>query len=96
MSLRRNAVRAAVAVAVAAVAAGAAPAASRADVDPADCTPTTGYNPAVPSWDAWFAAHPDPQAVLPFAAGAARPGGAAPPFGSGTPASGRNLNAVLI
>ena len=96
MSLGRNAVRAALAVALAAVAAAAAPAASHAEVDPANCTPTLGYNSAVPSWDTWFAAHPDPNAVVPFSAGAATSGGGAPAFGAGTPPTGRNLNAVLI
>jgi hypothetical protein len=97
MSLRRNAVRTALAVAVAAVAASAAPAArAETDPDPATCTQAIGYNANVPSWDTWFAAHPDPSAVLPFAAGAARSGGGAPAFGAGNPPTGRNLNSVLI
>ena len=97
MSLRRNAVRAALAAAAVAVAAGTAPAVSRADVDPTSCTQGIGYNTAIPTWDQYFAANPDPDAVLPFGAGAARPGGGAPANASGAPnPTGRNLNAVLI
>ena len=95
MSLRRNALRAALAVAFAALAAVAAPAASRADVDPAGCTQTIGYNTNVPTWEQWFAAHPDPNAVLPFGAGAAARAGGAPANGAGTPPTGRNLTSVI-
>ena len=42
MSLRRNARRAALAVAVAALAGAAAPAVSQAQFDPQGCTPTIG------------------------------------------------------
>ena len=83
MSLRRNARRAALAVAVAALAGAAAPAVSQAQFDPADCTPTIGYDPAIPTWDQFFAAHPDQDAVLPLGWGNTGSGGGAPQFGSG-------------
>ena len=94
---RRNAVRAALAVGLAAFAAAVAPAVSRADVDLPGCTQTIGYNSAIPTWDQWFADNHNPNAVLPFGAGAARAGGGAPSGtnGAGTPPAGRNLTTVL-
>ena len=95
MSLRRNAVRAALTVALAAFTAAAAPAASHADVDPQGCTSTLGYRSNIPTWEQFFAANPNPQAVLPFGAGSATSGGGAPANGTGTPPTGRNLSSVI-
>ena len=85
MSLRRNAVRAGAGVALAAFAAAAAPAAAPRGRGPARCTPTLGYNANIPTWEQWFAAIPTPDAVLPFGAGAATPGGGAPANGAAAP-----------
>ena len=95
MSLRRNAVRAALTVALAAFAAAAAPAASHADVDPHGCTPTLGYNADVPTWEQWFAAHPDPQRRAAVRRRRGDAGGGAPTNGAGTPPTGRNLTSVI-
>src|SRR3954453_12943306 len=97
MSLRRNGVRAALAVGLAAFAAGAAPAVSRADVDPAGCTQTLGYNSNGPTWDQYFADNHTPSAVLPYGAGTATAGGGAPrgTNGAGSPPIGRNLTTVI-
>ena len=63
MSFRRIAL----ALAVASLAGGVAPSIASADVDPVGCTQTLGYDNTIPTWDAYFAAHPDPKWV-------ARPG----------------------
>src|SRR4051812_17176339 len=97
MSLRRNAVRAALAVGLAALAAVGAPAAAHAAVDPVGGTATLGYNVNVPSWDTYFSnpANANPNAVVPFGAGSATSGGGAPANGAGTPPTGRNMTTVI-
>ena len=92
MSLRRKAVIAAI---LATLVAGSAPATSHAGVDPEGCTATLGYNPDIPTWEQYFAAHPNPNAILPFAAGSATAGGGAPANGIGSPPTGRNLTSVI-
>ena len=95
---RRRAVRAALAVGLAAVAAGAAPAVSRADVDPAGCTQSIGYNTNVKTWESYFADGHNASAVLPFGAGTTGAGGGAPRGtfdGAGSPPTGRNTTAVI-
>ena len=49
-----------------------------ADVDPAGCTPTLGYDPSIPTWDQYWAADADPDAVVPLGYGT-RPAPAAAP-----------------
>ncbi len=44
--------------------------AGRAADDPAGCTDGVRYDPTVPTWDAYFAAHPEYGAIVPFASGA--------------------------
>jgi hypothetical protein len=86
----------AVALAAVSLAAGVAPSVSKADVDPLGCTQTIGYDNTIPSWDTWFTAHPDPDAVLPLGQGRTGAGGGAPAFGSGAPTpTGRNLTKVI-
>ena len=92
MSLRRNAI-ALITAALAAAAAIAAPA--QADVDPIGCTQTYGVNPDVPTWEQFFAANPDRDAVIPLGYGTTGAGGGAPTNGSGTPPVGRNLTRVV-
>jgi hypothetical protein len=97
MLLRRNARRAAIALAgTALVASAAAPASSRADVDPDACTQTLGYDTRIPTWEQFFAANPDRDAVLPLGYGTTGAGGGAPTNGSGAPTPvGRNLTRVI-
>ena len=93
--LRRNARRAALALAVAALAGAAVPAASQAQALP-QCTSTIGYDSSITTWQDFWAANPDPNAVVPLGWGATGSGGGAPVNGSGAPnATGRNLSAVL-
>ena len=63
--LRRNARRAALAVAVAALAGAAAPAVSQAQTALPPCTSTIGYDASIPTWQDFWAANPDPDAVRP-------------------------------
>jgi hypothetical protein len=98
MSLRRNARRTALAVAVAALAGAALPAASQAQFQAKDCTQTIGYDSAIPTWDQFWAANPDQDAVTPLGWGKVGSGGAAPVNGSGAPgekAFGRNLTRII-
>ena len=65
--LRRNARRAAFAVALAALAGAAAPAVSQAQTAPLPpCTQTIGYDASIPTWEQFWAANPDPDAVVPL------------------------------
>ena len=91
MSLRRNAI----ALITAALAAAAIASPARADVDPLGCTQTYGVNPDVPTWEQFFAANPDRDAVIPLGYGTAGSGGGAPSMGTGTPPVGRNLTRVI-
>jgi hypothetical protein len=52
-----------------AAAAATAVAALSAPAMAADCTSNIGYDPAVPSWDEFFTAHPEYGAIQPFASG---------------------------
>jgi Zinc carboxypeptidase len=95
MSLRR---KAALAVAVAALAAGAAPSVSHAQT--AGCTQTIGYDASIPTWDQYWAAHPDQDAVTPLGWGKIGSGGGTSsiPNQSGAPgekAFGRNLTRLI-
>lgn len=95
--LRRNARRAALAVAIAALAGAAVPAASQAQSTPLPpCTSTIGYDPSIPTWQDFWAANPDPDAVVPLGWGATGSGGGANPNGSGSPGpTGRNLSRII-
>jgi hypothetical protein len=100
MSLRRNARRAALAVAVAALAGAAAPAVSQAQRTLQNCTATVGYDPAIPTWDQFWAAKPDQDAVTPLGWGKTGSGGGTSsiPNQSGAPgekAFGRNLTQII-
>ena len=83
--LRRNARRAALAVAVAALAGAAVPRASQAQTALPPCTSTIGYDSSIPTWQQFWAANPDPDAVVPLGWGATGAGGGAPANGSGAP-----------
>jgi len=100
MSLRRSAIRSAVALAAVVLGAAATvPTAARADFNLSSCTAVNSYAPTseIPSWESYFAAHPDPDAVLPLSAGSSGAGGGAPVNGSGAPnPRGRNLNKVIV
>jgi hypothetical protein len=92
MSFRRIAL----ALAVASLAGVVAPSVSQAQVDPAGCSSTLTYDPTIPTWDQFFAAHPDPDAVIPLGQGRTGAGGGAPTNGSGAPTPvGRNLTKVI-
>ena len=65
MSFRRIAL----ALAVASLAGGVVPSVSQAQVDPAGCTQTLGYDTSIPTWDQFFAGNPDPDAVVPLGRG---------------------------
>jgi hypothetical protein len=101
MSLRRNARRAALAVAVAALAGAATPAVSHAEKRTlTNCTQTIGYDPAIPTWDQYWAANPDQDAVTPLGWGKTGSGGGTGqlPNQSGAPAEkafGRNLSRII-
>ena len=60
MSFRRIAL----ALAVASLAGVVAPSVSQADVDPAGCTTTLGYDNTIPTWDTWFTGHPNLRRIL--------------------------------
>ena len=71
MSLRR---KAALAVAVAA-SRGRSRAVRLPRADRAGCTQTIGYDASIPTWDQYWAAHPDQDAVTPFGWGKTGSGG---------------------
>lgn len=48
----------------------ALPAAAQADVEPTECTAGIEYDATIPTWDAFFAANPGYNAIVPFASGA--------------------------
>ena len=54
---------------------------AQADVDPAGCTQTLTYDSSIPTWDQFFAANPDPDAVVPLGRGGTGAGGGAPSTG---------------
>ena len=95
--LRRNARRAALAVAVAALAGAAAPAVTQAQTAPLPpCTSTIGYDASIPTWQQFWAANPDPDAVVPLGWGSTGSGGGANANGSGNPGpTGRNLSRII-
>jgi Zinc carboxypeptidase len=88
--------RTAIVLAAALLGAAAAAPANAQTAPPSACTQTLGYNPDVPTWEQFFAAHPDPDAVVPLGYGTAGAGGGAPSLGSGAPNPvGRNLTRVV-
>ncbi|HWK27141.1 MAG TPA: M14 family zinc carboxypeptidase [Solirubrobacter sp.] len=89
MSFRRIVV----ALAAASLAGAVVPSVSQA----ASCTSGLSYDPSIPTWEQFFADHPDPDAVLPLSRGGTGAGGGAPAFGSGAPnPTGRNLTKVVL
>jgi hypothetical protein len=81
----------ALAVALASLAGGVAPTVSQAQTLP-KCSTTLTYDPSIPTWDQFFADHPDPDAVVPLGRGGTGAGGGPPFNGSGAPnPTGRNL-----
>src|SRR3954452_23664229 len=83
------------ALAVASLAGRVAPTVSQAQSLP-ECSQTLTYDPTIPTWDAYFAAHPDPDAVVPLGYGRTGAGGGAPANGSRAPDPiGRNLTKVI-
>ena len=54
------------------------PAVSQAQTRSRRCTSTIGYDASIPTWQQFWAANPDPDAVVPLGWGATGSGGGAP------------------